>query len=316
MRMSITPTDNVNDYRRVSPDFIYNRFDLHGGDDFYAVRLGGSRGKVIEYRATGERAELGLWLTEITVDELEQLILYIVRTHSSVRQITFSNGMIPYATAKVHNHFRIVFPETVEEMESRVSAKSRSKARKKLRFAEEAYGEARITEYEGSGIPDSVVEEFFRFKLATRGREYNMTPAEYLSRYHVSHCYVLTVGETVGAVRFACEQCPVVYGENFAFNPELSDYSLGRYIFMYHLNRMVEKGHTQLFFAGGDFEYKTHYGSVEETVYDCRVDVEKLDIKALEAKYSTAKKLKRKIASMLPKRLGDWLYRIKVRILG
>jgi len=313
VRMKITPTYNVNDYRRVSPDFIYNRFDLFCEDGFFAVRVGE---KVIEYRVDGERAELGLWLTDITAEELEQLILYIVRTHGDVRQITCSNSVIPYGTAKAHNHFRIVFPETVEEMESRVSAKSRSKARKKLRFAEEACGESKITEYEGSEIPDSVVEAFFRFKLATRGREYNMTPAEYLSRYHVSHCYVLTVGETIGAIRFACEQCPVVYGENFAFNPELSDYSLGRYIFMYHLSRMVEKGKSQLFFAGGDFEYKTHYGSIEETVYDCRIDVAKLDLKALEAKYSTSKKLKKKLASLLPKRVGDWLYRLKVRLLG
>jgi len=45
-------------------------------------------------------------------------------------------------------------------------------------------------------------------------------------------------------------------------------------------------------------------------------DVAKLDLKALEAKYSTSKKLKKKLASLLPKRVGDWLYRLKVRLLG
>ena len=100
-------------------------------------------------------------------------------------------------------------------------------------------------------------------------------------------------GDTYGAIRFSCEQCPVVYGENFTFNPELQEYSLGRAIFMHHLKRMVEKGHPELFFAGGNYEYKTHYGSIEETLYDCTIQVAELDLKAIAARQSFGDRLKR-----------------------
>lgn len=294
MRITITKTVNPTDYEKVAPNFIYNRFDLFcAPGEFEAVALKTkTTEKIVEYQVTGDTAELGIWLTDITKEELEQLMLHIARSHSLVRKITYRNGILPYGNATEHNHFRIVFPDTVEEMEHRISSKSRSKMHKKLRHAEEVYGPMRFLEYDRSNLPEEVVEKFFEYKLATRRRNYRMTPAQYLDRYHVSHAYVLKFGETYGAIRFSCEQCPVVNGENFTFNPELQEYSLGRAIFMHHLIRMVEKGHPELFFSGGDYEYKTHYGSIEDTLYDCQIDIADLDLAAIEASQSVIGRVK------------------------
>lgn len=295
MRIKVVKSTNPKDWERVEPNFIYNRFDLFAAPDaFETVQLKTGRGtRVLEYQITGNTAELGIWLMPITVEELEQVFLYIATNHKQVQKITYKNGVIPYGWSKTHNHFRIEFPKTVEEMEHRISSKSRAKMRKKLHRAEEAYGKMQYLEYDRSNMPEEVVEKFFEYKLATRNRQYNMTPAEYLDRYHVSHSYVLKFGETYGAIRFSCEQCPVVYGENFTFNPDLQEYSLGRAIFMHHLIRMVEKKHPQLFFAGGNYEYKTHYGSIEETLYDCVIKVEDLDLEELKEKQSLKSRMKK-----------------------
>ncbi len=316
MRIRIIPIDNPKEFQLVSPDFIYNRFDLFCSEGVHAVKICGSGEKIVEYRILDDHAEIGLWLTDITVEELEHLILHIVRTHSAVKQISYTNGVIPYGKAKQHNHFRVIFPDTAEELKSRVSPKSWSKMRRRNRRAEEVYGPMSLIEYSGGNIPLDIVETFFKYKLATHNRTYNMTAAEYLERYHVSDCYVVKFGETVGALHFCCEQCPVVYGENHAYNPDMTEYSLGKFIFAHSLLRIAEKKHTEIYLAGGEYEYKTHYGSIEETLYDCTIDVSKLDLAAIEAKYSTSKKIKRRIAALLPKRLGDWLYRIKVKLLG
>lgn len=291
MRIKISKTE---DWEKVEPNFIYNRFDLFCKEgEFEAVKIQSrDTGKVVEYRITNDQAELGLWLVPITVKELEQLIFHISQNHPEVKKISYKNGVIPYGKAKVHNHFRIVFPETVEEMESRISAKSRSKQRKKLRFAEEAFGPMRFVEYDRSNLPMEVVETFFKFKFETRNRTYNMTAQEYLDRYHVSHCYVVMFGDAIGAIRFSCEQCPVVYGENFTYNPNMKDYSLGRAIFIHHLTRMVEKKHTELFFAGGDYEYKKHYGSIEETLYDCNINMSDMDFTDLIAEQTPVGRFK------------------------
>ena len=300
------------DYKSVAPNFIYNRFDLFCKEnEFETVQIRNNREtKVIEYKITDQLAELGLWLTPITVEELEHLLFYIKTKHPNIEKVTYKNGVLPYGNSTKHNHFRIVFPETVKEMENRVSARSRYKMRKKLRFAETAYGKMRIMEYNRTNIPTEIVEKFFEFKLATRNREYNMTPFEYLDRYHVSHCYVVQFGNTVGAIRFSCEQCPIVYGENFAYNPDLREYSLGRFIFMHHLIRMVEKKHTELYFAGGDFEYKTHYGSIEETVYDCVINISEMDFTKIVQEKKISWKIKRWLKQHLPHEVIDILRKV------
>lgn len=314
MRIKISKTNRPQDLEDVSPSFIYNRFDLfYDKCEYEAVKIrSDGTVKTVEYRLEKDQAELGLWLTPITPEELEQLIAYIRKNHPNVKKISYKNGVLPYGKARAHNHFRIVFPETVEEMESRISSKSRAKMRKKLRHAEEQYGPLRVLEYDRSDLPDEVVETFFRFKQEIRGRVYNMTPVQYLNRYNVSHCYVMMFGDTVGAIRFSCEQCPIVYGENFTYNPEMKEYSLGRAIFVHHLIRMVEKKHTELFFAGGDYEYKTHYGSIEETLYDCEITLPAPEKKERE---SFKKRLKRFLKAHLPPKVVAFLGKVlrKVR---
>lgn len=308
MGIKITGITNSNDLKKMNPNFIYNRYDLFcNKDEYEAVKLkNNGEVKIIEYRIMKDQVELGLWLMQITKEELEKLISYIAKKHPNVKKVSYKNGVLAYGKARAHNHFRIAFPDTVEEMEQCISSKSRSKMRKKLRFAEEDYGEMKYIEYDRSNMPLQIVEKFFEFKFATRNRVYKMTAQEYLDRYHVSHCYVLMFGDTVGAVRFSCEQCPVVYGENFAYNPELKDYSLGRAIFFHHLIRMVEKKHTELFFAGGDFEYKKHYGSIEETLYDCEIMIKR---------ESTSQKIKRRLKQILPSKVIALLRKVKKKLI-
>lgn len=308
MKIKISKVKNPRDFEKMNPNFIYNRYDLFCEPGKYeAIRLkNGGKEKIIEYRLMEEQAELGLWLMDITKEELDKFIAYVVRKHPEVKKVSYKNGVLARGNALAHNHFRIVFPETLEEMEQRITAKSRSKMRKKLRFAEEVYGEMKYIEYEKDNLPLEIVEKFFEFKYAVRDRIYNMTAREYLDRYHVSHCYVLMFGETVGAMRFSCEQCPVVYGENFAYNPEMKDYSLGRAIFYHHLLKMVEKKHTEIFLSGGNYEYKKHYGSIEETLYDCEIVIQKEGKK---------QKIKRCLKKVLPGRVVRILGKVKRKLM-
>lgn len=294
MGIKIKKTCKTADWEKAESNIIYNRFDLFcKEEEFEAVKIqnNGST-KIVEYRIEKDQAELGLWLVPMSAAELEQLIFYITRNHPQVKKVIYKNGLLPYGKAKMHNHFRIVFPETVEEMESRVSPKSWSKMRRRNRRAEEAYGKMSILEYSKGDIPEEIVEAFFQFKLATRNRVYKMTAKEYLERYHVSDCYVVKFGDTIGAMHFCCEQCPIVYGENHSYNPALKEYSLGKFIFAYSLVRMVEKKHTEIYLAGGDYEYKTHYGSIEETLYDCEITVADMDFTDLIAEHTPIGRVK------------------------
>lgn len=326
MRSKITQVCNTQDYEYVRPNFIYNRFDLFcKTGEFEAVKLKtGNQIKVIEFRIVkmNEKvtAELGLWLTPITKEELEKLIIFIIGKHPEIEQLYYQNGSLKYdgkhfyagykicGTVKCHNHFKIVFPGTVDEMKSRVSTRTWGKMRRWNARAEEICGPMQILEYEKrEDIPLEIVEAFFKFKLQTRNRVYQMTTAEYLERYHVTNCYVVKFGDTVGAMHFSCEQCPTIYCENHAYNPELKELSLGKFMFAYCLNRMVEKKHEAMFLGGGDFEYKKHYGSVEQEVFDCTLTISK-------EKAMLFKIIKRGMKKILPGKVIKILWKIENKI--
>ena len=67
---------------------------------------------------------------------------------------------------------------------------------------------------------------------------------------------------------FSCEQCPIVYLENFSFDIQYSRYSPGQQIYEYVMTRLIEKQFNSVFLAGGDYDYKRYYGSIEEKLYD------------------------------------------------
>ncbi len=275
--MHVIETKDVNEYQKISPDFIFNRFDLMN-ENFIALKIiNRNSEKVIQARIIDDKAELGVWLTKLTWTEMGHILYWFYTKHPEIKTVCYKNGTVPMGQIKSHNHFRIELPETKEEMMQRVSGPSRKKLRKKMRLAQETFGKLTVYEYERSQIPEEAVRAFFHFKYLTRNRLYIMSWNEYLDTYHISHAYVFKLGNEIAAVRFACEQCSVVYGENFAYNPKFADYSMGVCIFFYHLIRLVEKKHSQLFFAGGNFEYKTHYGSIEEKLFDCEIILKEFD---------------------------------------
>lgn len=271
-------------YTGITPDFIYNRYDLFLEEGQYEVVRIENDGKSydIEYAHIDKWVELGIWNTPMSREELRHLLFYIRKNHPEVDLVSYRYGTVPYGRYAEKNHFSISFPETVEELEGRMTHKSLVNLRKRKEKAERELGKIVFLEYEKEEIPEEIVKTFFDWKYQIYGRTYDMTPEHYIQHYHISHCYVMMLGDTVGAIRFACEQCPVVNGENFSYKPELRSYSLGRIIYHYHLRRMVEKGHPAMYLSGGDWEYKGHYGSVEETLYNCNIPLQEEDFSDLE----------------------------------
>lgn len=302
MKIKVTKISNKQDFEKVNPSIVYNRYDLFCSEgEFEAVKIKSNAGeKIVEYRLGKNEIELGLWLTPVSVEELESLLGFIKKNHPNVKKVIYKNGVIPYGKSKTHNNYRIIFPESAEEMKARISSDSWHKMRRRNRRAAEKYGEMSLVEYNDGNIPEEIVEKFFEFKLATRNRTYNMTAKEYLERYHVSDCYVVMFGDTVGGMHFCCEQCPMVYGENHSYNPEMREYSLGKFIFTHSLIRIVEKKHTEIFLGGGDYEYKTHYGSIEETLYDCEINMDTFAPKQSNGKQGTMKSVKQFAKKHLP----------------
>ena len=90
----------------------------------------------------------------------------------------------------------------------------------------------------------------------------------------------------------------------------MKDYSLGRAIFILSGSNGGEKN-TELFFAGGDYEYKKHYGSIEETLYDCNINVADLDFTKLIEEHTLMGRIKILLKEHLSKETVELLKRLR-----
>ena len=300
---------NQSNYDLVYTNFIYNRFDLFcNPDDFEIVSIvDGSSIKVIEFRIWDTKIELGVWLVPLSANEIQSLILYLHKHYPNHNSVIFQNALFRYGKTTKNNHFRIPLPDTVDELESRVSHRTKKRIIEWKQEAEKDFGLYKVLEFSIPDIPEKYVKIYFQYKKETHKRDYNLSPKEYIDRYHVTNCYVMMFGDTVGAIRFSCEQTDIVYSENSAYNPEMKDYVLGKVLRDYHLQRMVEKHYKEVFLGGGQYEHKKHYGGIEETVYDGNIDMGKED-------FSFRKHVKILLKQLLPVKLTQTIRKIKKKL--
>ena len=250
----------------INPDFIYNRFDLFC--DNYVV-LKAERGQekhIIEARLFDNYAELGIWKMQISNDLLKEISQYLFQIYPNIRytRFFFCNTDGKYKAVK---HFSIDFPDSTESFLQRRSSKSRHRLNKQRHQAEREIGPISFQEYKKEDCPEVIIQYYNKWK--ERSHHIGKIEVEsYFQRFHVSDIYALYLGEHLAAIMFSCEQCPIAYLENFSFDIQFSRYSPGQQIYEYVMTRLIEKGFKRVFLAGGNYDYKRYYGSIEETLYD------------------------------------------------
>lgn len=258
--------------------FIYNDFRLThpSANSFFLEVKTDEQLYSICCRREGAVIHMGLWLCELPQELLAQCCRYLFSRHADAAYIKFENAPIGpdgtlLRTDLQRNHWMIAFPSTSEELDQRLSAKTRSNIKRKKRLAMELSGGYQILQYTADTVPESVVETFFVWKQNQFGTDYHANPKEYLSQYHVSHVYVLQLDGKIGAIVITCEQTPFVYLENLAYDPQYSSYSLGAILYDHVLRILIEKGKHGIYLGYGNHRYKSMYGALEQTVYTSTV---------------------------------------------
>lgn len=263
---------------KISPNFIYNRFDLwdlslmgKGEVSLWDYR-DNEREFYFEVLVTAPEAKLGLWLVPLDSTVLSRIIKMIFREYRIVKMINMENARVPaYGRSIPHNHFRIEFPETVEGLDHRLSSKGRYNLKREKRILKETFGSYSINHYD-SLSPDTIDiwNFYFEMKYRNQGTKYGLTMQEYCKKYHVSDIYTLSIGENnrLAAVFLSCEQCPIIYLENLTYDATIGEYSPGKILYDEYLKLLVQKKAKGIYLLGGDYSYKKHYGSIEDDVYN------------------------------------------------
>lgn len=250
----------------ISPDFIYNRFDLFCDNFIVLMAERGQEKHIIEVRLFDNYAELGIWKMNISKELLENISDFLFHKYAHIGYVKFffCDTTGNYKEVK---HFSIDFPDSTDDFLQRRSSKSRHRLNKQRHQAEREIGPITYQEFKKENCPDDIIKYYNIWKK----RKYNIGEIEaqsYFQKFHVSDIYVLYLGNNIAAMMFSCEQCPIAYLENFSFDIQYSRYSPGQQIYEYVMTRLIDKKFKRVFLAGGDYDYKRYYGSIEEQLYD------------------------------------------------
>ena len=234
-----------------------------GDDDYY-----------FEVLYNADNAKLGIWLSNIPRTVLLEAVKFIFRTHSEVRRIGYRYSRVPLGVYTRTNHFRIELPGTQDEILARMSKHERKKLNNRQRRLNEA-GNITLHDYKADwNNPESVeaVNKFFEFKKITHGKNYNLTPKEYIQVYQVSDIYALRCDGEIIAVKLSCKQCPIVGGENTSYSIDYAKFYLGIIMQYTLLSELTKKGKAELYLGDSSYTgqrtYKQHFNSIEETAYN------------------------------------------------
>lgn len=255
------------DFSKIEPNVIYNRIDLFD-TNFVILHIANDNDYYVELLLKKSHAELGAWLMHISYNDLNMISSFVFLNYSQVEYISFYNVISDRGFTK-SKFFYINLPSTYMEIEDRLNSKSRQTLRRKKRNASEMFGEMKFTEY--NKIPDNIVNKFFQLKEETLNVSYHLSCQEYINKYHVSNAYVLSFGEKIASIFFTCEQCQIVYFENFSYDNAFASFSPGMLIYDLVIEQLIRKGKKCFFLGGGNYDYKRKYHSIEVSVCEGRI---------------------------------------------
>ena len=254
----------------INPNFIYNRIDLFSKNCILLHVKNDNNDYMLEAQLFAKHAVLGVWMMKVSGSDFEEISRFIFNKYKNIEFLSFYNA-VSDKTFIAKRHYSIILPESYDSIEMRISAKSRYNMRRMKKMAEKEYGKVIMIEYIQDEITDEIVSLYYKMKKQTLNIDYNLSYKDYIIRYHVTNVYMLCYGEKVAALLFTCEQCPIVYLENLAYDSDLAKFSPGMMAYDMMLEKLIEKGKTSLFLGGGDYDYKKKYDSIETTVTEGKI---------------------------------------------
>lgn len=252
---------------QISPDFIYNRFDMFCDNYIVLIAEQGQEKHIIEACIFNKYAELGIWRMQISNALLKEISKFLFKKYHQIGYIKFFFCNTDGRYKKV-THYSIEFPDSTESLLQRRSPKSRRRLDNKRHQVEREIGEIKYQDFTKDNCPEEIVNIYNIWKEKSHHIGKIEEKELFFEKYHISNIYVLYFGKDIVAILFSCEQCPIAYLENLSYDIRYSKYSPGLQIYEYMLNRLIEKNIKVIFLGGGNYEYKQKYGSIEEILYD------------------------------------------------
>lgn len=208
-----------------------------------------------------ETAHLGTWMSAMSRSGLIAAIDWLFQNYKGIKKIEYKNT--PYSVLLDrgwrHNDYFLSLPDSIEELDSRLSAKTRNTIRRQIKLIEKELNGFDFIHKAFSEIPYEWIQSFYEFKKVTHGMERHDYAIE---NQGVTDAYAILTGDgVVRCVLFSCERGLSSYAEAFAFDSSMPKYSFGKIILNLYYKELIKKNKKGVGLGGGKHDFKAHYGT-------------------------------------------------------
>ena len=247
----------------VKPNIIYNRFDIkYSGDfDVLKVEYKGKTQYISIHIHKNNVCYIGIYMTEIEQCVFDKILKFLKNKFKNITHFHITQGLINHPELTQKMHWRLKFPNTVEEYNSMFSSKTRYNRRSKLKKLQENY-DIEFAQYSKSDIDESFIRRFLELKTQTEDDVYYNMSEQGIKRllsdfYNITDAVVLKINNQIEAfVLYSVTDNNDIYQENLAYNKEFSQYGIGILLYYYGIEKLIEKSFKRMYLGGGDYDYK------------------------------------------------------------
>ena len=252
-----------------SDDLIYNRFDIiHSKNVKRYIYQVGNEEYDIDCFFSKYGAYINVWGKVFPEHVFNKVILQIFLENKKTKYVSITRGGNNYNNElKSVNDFKIILPDTYDELLKRLSSKHRYNIRRSFRMMNDDLPNVIVKKYKKNNIPKHLVEIYFGWKKKSHGIDYNMSVDEYFSQYYVTDIITMESNNGLIAILFFSVINKTVYFENFSYDIEYEKYSPGFIIYVLFLKELIARHCKYVFLQGGQYSYKKHFDAQEMVTY-------------------------------------------------
>lgn len=272
--MIITKVQNQNkpnSIRKISPNYIANRFDLKYGDnyDLWEITF-----KDVTYHIplhiSGKQAVIGVAQTPLPTEIFTKFIEHCFQYYTNISRISCSASVNNYHNNLIlDNQWILALPETEEEYKKSLSKKTRHNINWYPKKIQKDFDSFSITHSSASDTDDATMQLFDKWKHEkhTAKTYSNLGSRNFLTSNNVTDVYSLIIADNPAALVFVSITDDSAYLQNLSYNLEYANYSPGIVLLYSVISDLIQNNLTTLYMGGGSLEYKRRMGGENRPAY-------------------------------------------------
>jgi len=167
-------------------------------------------------------------------------VIYFCFKNFFIRKIIISNSLSELKSLKPATFFLIDLPQDFFDYESAISKRLVENFRYYEKKLFKSY-KVTFVKYCLADIPELAVLSFFYHKKVTHGFVYKGTAKDFISEFRITNCYAFIKDENEYlSVVFTSEYKDKVFLENFSYNPDYKNLSIGNTILFYVIRNLID----------------------------------------------------------------------------